>query len=82
MSCFTLHGSTIGELGRVFFVCCASGGMPLRVVLHLITDATLFMAHRVVRYVGMATIWMNDYPWFKWVLLGGMGLFVLTSNEG
>lgn len=35
----------------------------------------------VVRYVGMATILMNDYPWFKYILLGGMGLFVLTSNE-
>ena len=35
----------------------------------------------VVRYVGMATILMNDYPWFKYVLLGLMGLFVLTSNE-
>jgi hypothetical protein len=29
----------------------------------------------------MATIIMNDYPWFKYALLGGMGLFVLTSRE-
>ena len=36
----------------------------------------------IVRYVGMMTIIMNDYPWVKFALIGGMGLFVLTSREG
>lgn len=35
----------------------------------------------IVRYIGMMTIIMNDYPWVKFVLIGGMGLFVLTSRE-
>jgi signal peptidase len=35
----------------------------------------------IVRYIGMLTIIMNDYPWVKFVLLGGMGLFVLTSKD-
>lgn len=37
--------------------------------------------HRSVPYLGMVTILLNDYPWFKFVLLGVMGLFVLTSRE-
>ncbi len=33
-------------------------------------------------YVGMVTIYLNDYPALKYVLVGLMGLFVLTSKEG
>jgi signal peptidase len=33
-------------------------------------------------YVGMVTILLNDYPALKVVLVGLMGLFVLTSREG
>ena len=33
-------------------------------------------------YVGMVTILLNDYPALKFVLVGLMGLFVLTSKEG
>jgi len=36
----------------------------------------------VLRYVGMVTIALNDYPVLKYVLVGLMGLFVLTSKEG
>ena len=32
-------------------------------------------------YVGMMTIWMNDYPMLKVLLLAGMGLFVLMNRE-
>ena len=32
-------------------------------------------------YVGMVTILLNDYPAAKYVLVGLMGLFVLTSKE-
>ena len=33
-------------------------------------------------YVGMVTIILNDYPYFKYLLVGVMGLFVLTNKEG
>ena len=32
-------------------------------------------------YIGMVTIIMNDYPAVKYVLVGLMGLFVLTTKE-
>ena len=32
-------------------------------------------------YIGMVTIIMNDYPMVKYVLVGLMGLFVLTTKE-
>lgn len=35
-----------------------------------------------LRYVGMVTIALNDYPLLKYVLIGMMGLFVLTTKEG
>ena len=35
-----------------------------------------------LRYVGMVTIYLNDYPALKFVLVGLMGLFVLTNKEG
>lgn len=34
-----------------------------------------------LRYVGMVTIILNDYPALKYVLVSIMGLFVLTSKE-
>ncbi|CEM27628.1 unnamed protein product [Vitrella brassicaformis CCMP3155] len=32
-------------------------------------------------YVGMVTIWLNDYPWLKFVLVGTMGFFVIIGRE-
>ena len=32
-------------------------------------------------YLGMVTIIMNDYPWAKALLIGGLGLMVITSKE-
>ena len=32
-------------------------------------------------YIGMVTIIMNDYPMIKYILVGLMGLFVLTTKE-
>ena len=29
----------------------------------------------------MLTILMNDYPWFKTLLLGGLALFVIVTRE-
>ncbi|CAM9089700.1 unnamed protein product [Chrysoparadoxa australica] len=38
-------------------------------------------AKGALRYVGMVTIILNDYPVLKYVLVGIMGLFVLTNRE-
>jgi len=38
-------------------------------------------ARAAVPYLGMVTIILNDYPMLKYVMLGTMGLFVLTSKE-
>ncbi len=35
----------------------------------------------VVRYLGMITILLNDYPALKFVVIGLMGLFVITGRE-
>lgn len=34
-----------------------------------------------VPLLGMVTIWMNDYPMFKFVLIGLLGLFVVVNRE-
>jgi signal peptidase len=38
-------------------------------------------ARGAVPYIGMVTIILNDYPLLKYILLGLMGIFVLTSKE-
>ena len=38
-------------------------------------------AKGTLRYLGMVTIILNDYPVLKYVLIGIMGLFVLTNKE-
>jgi len=32
-------------------------------------------------YMGMFTIWLNDYPMFKFAVLGLMGFFVLIAKD-
>ncbi len=32
-------------------------------------------------YMGMFTIWLNDYPLFKYAVLGTMSLFVLIAKD-
>eukprot|EP00928_Gymnodinium_smaydae_P046432 TRINITY_DN30930_c0_g1_i1.p1 TRINITY_DN30930_c0_g1~~TRINITY_DN30930_c0_g1_i1.p1 ORF type:complete len:183 (+),score=38.34 TRINITY_DN30930_c0_g1_i1:81-629(+) len=32
-------------------------------------------------YVGMITIWLNDYTWLKYLLIGSMGFFVIIGRE-
>ena len=32
-------------------------------------------------YVGMLTIWLNDYPTLKWAVIGLMFLTVLVSKD-
>ena len=38
-------------------------------------------AKGVLRYLGMVTIMLNDYPALKYVVIGTMGLFVITGRE-
>lgn len=36
---------------------------------------------RYLPMIGQATIIMNDYPFVKYLLIGVLGIFVLTSKE-
>mmetsp|Transcript_44253 Transcript_44253/g.127958 ORF Transcript_44253/g.127958 Transcript_44253/m.127958 type:complete len:182 (+) Transcript_44253:241-786(+) len=38
-------------------------------------------AEAFLPYVGMITIWLNDYPWLKYLLIGSMGFFVIIGRE-
>ena len=38
-------------------------------------------ARGTLRYLGMVTIILNDYPPLKYVLIGVMGIFVLTNKD-
>uniref|UniRef100_A0A7S2UZN9 Signal peptidase complex catalytic subunit SEC11 n=1 Tax=Fibrocapsa japonica TaxID=94617 RepID=A0A7S2UZN9_9STRA len=49
--------------------------------LWLEREDILGRARGTLRYVGMVTIILNDYPLLKYVLVGIMGLFVLTNKE-
>ena len=57
---------------------------PKRAVMPARTAHTRLHApapHRYLPYIGMVTIIMNDYPIVKYILVGLMGLFVLTTKE-
>ena len=43
---------------------------------HVLGRVVGFLPH-----VGMVTILLNDYVWLKYVLIGTLGLFVLTSKD-
>jgi len=49
--------------------------------LWLAREDILGRAVGTLRYVGMVTIILNDYPALKYVLVSIMGLFVLTNKE-
>ena len=53
----------------------AGHGLGHRVTLYLFTGC------RNAPYVGMLTIWLNDYPTFKWAVIGLMFLTVLVSRD-
>jgi len=40
-----------------------------------------FRAKGFLPYVGMITIQLTDYPMLKYLLVGMMGLFVITSKD-
>jgi len=49
--------------------------------LWLQREDILGRAKGTLRYLGMVTIILNDYPILKYLLIGIMGLFVLTNKE-
>lgn len=49
--------------------------------LWLTRDSVLGTARASLPYLGMATVLLNDYPLLKYVLVGLMGLYVLTTKE-
>jgi signal peptidase len=42
---------------------------------------TYLICYRNAPYVGMLTIWLNDYPMLKWAVIGTMFLTVLVSKD-
>mmetsp|Transcript_20119 Transcript_20119/g.47451 ORF Transcript_20119/g.47451 Transcript_20119/m.47451 type:complete len:188 (+) Transcript_20119:254-817(+) len=44
-------------------------------------DDILGRSRGFLPYIGMVTVLLTDYPWLKFLLIGVMGLFVLTSRE-
>ena len=38
-------------------------------------------AYAFIPYVGMITIWLNDFPWLKYVLIGAMAFFTMIGRE-
>jgi signal peptidase len=38
-------------------------------------------AYAFIPYVGMITIWLNDFPWLKHVMIGMMAFFVMIGRE-
>jgi len=38
-------------------------------------------AYAFIPYVGMVTIWLNDFPWLKYLLIGMMGFFVMIGRD-
>jgi len=57
------------------------GGIYARGQIWLDRDSILGRARIFVPKVGMVTILLNDYPAAKVIILGIMGIFVLTSKE-
>jgi len=49
--------------------------------LWLNREDILGRAKGTLRYLGMVTIILNDFPILKYVLIGIMGIFVLTNKE-
>jgi signal peptidase len=38
-------------------------------------------AYAFIPFVGMVTIWLNDFPWLKYLLIGMMAFFVMIGRE-
>lgn len=49
--------------------------------LWLTREELVGRANGFLPYLGMVTIYLTDYPWLKYALIGIMGLFVITAKE-
>ena len=49
--------------------------------LFITKEELMGRAKAYLPYVGMVTIWLNDYPWFKYVMLSLMGFLVMIGRE-
>lgn len=58
-----------------------SGGIYARGQKWLDRDSIMGRAKLYLPKIGIVTILLNDYPYLKYVVLGVMGIFVLTSKE-
>lgn len=56
-------------------------GLYARGQMWLRRDDIMGRAKIVLPHLGMVTIILNDYPYLKYVLVGAMGFFVLTTKE-
>eukprot|EP01066_Platyproteum_vivax_P019186 Platyproteum_vivax@DN7633_c2_g1_i2.p1 len=56
-------------------------GLYARGQMWLKKDHIMGRAVAYLPYVGMVTIWLNDYPMLKYVLVGSMGFFVIIGRE-
>ena len=65
----------------VCFCVCVCSGLYAQGQMWLEREDIVGIARASVPYVGMLTILLNDYPWLKVVLVGGMGLLVFTQRE-
>lgn len=46
-----------------------------------LTTVSLVLQQSYIPCLGMVTIWMNDFPMFKYLLIGTLGLFVVVNRE-
>nr|ACK37608.1 putative signal peptidase I family protein [Kahliella matisi] len=56
------------------------------IIVYQIENEAIPIVHRVITvqnapYVGMLTIWLNDYPTLKWAVIGLMFITVLVSKD-
>uniref|UniRef100_A0A0G4H6A8 Signal peptidase complex catalytic subunit SEC11 n=1 Tax=Chromera velia CCMP2878 TaxID=1169474 RepID=A0A0G4H6A8_9ALVE len=56
-------------------------GLYARKQLWLKKNNIMGRAQGFLPYVGMVTIWLNDYPWLKYLLVGSMAFMVMIGRE-
>jgi len=56
-------------------------GLYLNRQLFISRKEIMGRAYAVLPYVGMVTIWLNDYKWLKVAMLSSMGFFVMIGRE-
>lgn len=56
-------------------------GLYAKKQLWLKKDNIMGTAVGFLPHVGMVTIWLNEYPWLKYLLIAVMGFFVVVGHE-